>query len=49
MATAEPAPDSISPNELPELPLFSCKEAYVYRVPPATTAGHRAELWNVNK
>ena len=32
-----------------ELPLFSCREAYVYKVPPASTAGHRAELWDVNK
>ena len=31
-----------------ELPLFACREAYVYRIPPATTAGHRAELWDVN-
>ena len=30
--------------------LFSCpKDAYVYRVPPASTVGHRAELWNVNE
>lgn len=33
---------------VPELPLFSCKEAYVYRVPPASTVGHRAEVWDVN-
>lgn len=39
----------VEPPSLPELPLFSCKEAYVYRVPPATTAGHRAEMWDVNK
>lgn len=32
-----------------ELQLFACKEAYVYKPPPATTVGHRAELWNVNK
>ena len=32
-----------------ELRLFSCREAYLYRVPPATTVGHRAELWDVNK
>ena len=37
------------PPQLPELPLFSCREAYVYKVPPASTAGHRAELWDVNK
>lgn len=42
---AEPA---TAGTELPELPLFSCREAYVYRVPPATTSGHRAEMWDVN-
>ncbi|KAL4430811.1 hypothetical protein ABPG75_006067 [Micractinium tetrahymenae] len=46
-SSAGPGPEG--PGSLPELPLFSCKEAYVYRVPPATTAGHRAELWDVNK
>lgn len=40
--------DGIDATQLPEMPLFSCKEAYVYRVPPATTVGHRAELWDVN-
>lgn len=54
-ADANAAPAEGSPivdaegDELPELPLFSCKEAYVYQVPPATTAGHRAEMWDVNK
>ncbi|PSC68868.1 Adaptin ear-binding coat-associated 2 [Micractinium conductrix] len=47
-AAATEAP-SASGEELPELLLFAAKEAYVYRVPPATTAGHRAELWDVNK
>lgn len=32
-----------------ELQVFYCREAYVYQVPPATTVGHRADLWNVNK
>ena len=32
-----------------ELLVFSCKESYVYQVPPATTVGHRADTWNVNK
>jgi hypothetical protein len=36
-------------EQLPELPLFSCKEAYVYRVPPASTVGHRAEVWDVDR
>jgi hypothetical protein len=31
-----------------ELTTFSCKEAYVYIVPPSTTIGHRAELWDVD-
>ncbi len=48
-AEAAAAGAHVEPPSLPELPLFSCKEAYVYRVPPATTAGHRAEMWDVNK
>ncbi|RMZ57072.1 hypothetical protein APUTEX25_002304, partial [Auxenochlorella protothecoides] len=28
--------------------VFMAEEAYVYRIPPATTVGHRAETWNVN-
>ncbi len=32
----------------PELVTFSCKEAYVYKAAPATTVGHRAELWDVD-
>ena len=36
-------------NEVrPELVTFSCKEAYVYKAPPASTVGHRAELWDVD-
>lgn len=31
------------------LTVFQCKEAYVYQVPPASTVGHRADLWNVNQ
>jgi hypothetical protein len=36
---------------LAELVTFSCsKEAYVYApLPPATSYGHRAELWNPDK
>ncbi|PRW58154.1 Adaptin ear-binding coat-associated 2 [Chlorella sorokiniana] len=43
------APAEAEGAALPEMVLFRCKEAYVYRVPPATTVGHRAELWDVNK
>lgn len=32
----------------PELLTFSCKEAYVYKAPPPSTVGHRAELWDVD-
>lgn len=56
MASAAAPQDAASPaaaaasaaadESLPELPLFSCKEAYVYRVPPATN--HQAETWDVN-
>lgn len=35
-------------TERVELLTFSCKEAYVYIAPPATTVGHRAELWDVD-
>jgi hypothetical protein len=36
---------------LAELVTFACsKEAYVYApLPPATSYGHRAELWNPDK
>lgn len=44
-STEQPAP---SGEALPELPLFSAAEAFVYKVPMATTSGHRAELWDVN-
>ena len=30
--------------------LFSCRECYVYQIPPASSAsGHRANDWNVDK
>ncbi len=32
-----------------EVVTFRCKEAYLYSVPPASTIGHRAETWNVDK
>lgn len=32
----------------PELLTFTCKEAYVYKAPPASTVGHRAEVWDVD-
>lgn len=31
-----------------ELVTFQCKECYVYRTPPASSIGHRAELWDVD-
>lgn len=31
-----------------ELTTFSCRESVVYMIPPASTVGHRAELWNVD-
>ena len=31
-----------------ELITFQCKECYVYRPPPASSIGHRAELWDVD-
>lgn len=37
-----------SPTGPTELTAFVAPDAYVYRIPPATTVGHRAETWNVN-
>ena len=31
-----------------ELTTFQSKECYVYRPPPASSIGHRAELWDVD-
>ena len=31
-----------------ELTTFHSKECYVYRPPPASSIGHRAELWDVD-
>jgi len=31
-----------------QLIIFQCKELYIYKVPPASTIGHRAELWGVD-
>ncbi|KAL0055203.1 hypothetical protein WJX82_008776 [Trebouxia sp. C0006] len=31
-----------------ELTTFQCKECYVYRPPPASSIGHRAEFWDVD-
>lgn len=31
-----------------ELTTFQCKECYVYKVPPASSIGHRAEFWDVD-
>lgn len=37
-----------SPTGATEVSAFVAPDAYVYRIPPATTVGHRAETWNVN-
>lgn len=31
-----------------ELTTFQTREAYVYKIPPASTVGHRAEMWDVD-
>jgi hypothetical protein len=31
-----------------EVQLFKWSSVYVYRIPPASTIGHRAEMWNVD-
>jgi hypothetical protein len=37
-------------EEAPELATFSVSECYVYApIPPATSYGQRAELWDVDK
>ena len=37
-------------EEVPELTTFVARDAYVYApLPPATSCGHRAEMWDVNK
>lgn len=38
----------VDEEEHAELTTFQCREAYVYRIPPASTIGHRAELWRVD-
>ena len=40
--------DDAKDEARPELVTFSCKEAYVYKAPPASTVGHRAEVWDVD-
>lgn len=40
--------DDAKDEPRPELVTFSCKEAYVYKAPPASTVGHRAEVWDVD-
>ena len=42
MADADPEP------ERAQLTVFSSKEAYVYKIPPASTIGHRADTWGVD-
>lgn len=41
-----PCADDDGPHA--ELTTFQCREAYVYKIPPASTIGHRAELWDVD-
>jgi hypothetical protein len=43
---AEAEPDGAS--ERAELVVFTSREAYVYRIPPASTTGHRADTWGVD-
>ena len=43
--------DDAEPDGAPEraeLSVFTSKEAYVYRIPPASTTGHRADTWGVD-
>ena len=35
-------------HEHSELVLFKVNDACVYQVPPASTIGHRAEMWDVD-
>ena len=41
-------PEAAAEEEHAELTTFQCRDAYVYRIPPASTIGHRAELWRVD-
>ncbi|KAL6755353.1 hypothetical protein V8C86DRAFT_230378 [Haematococcus lacustris] len=36
-------------EEALSIPRLRVKEVYLYRLPPATSYGHRAELWNVEQ
>lgn len=40
--------ESMEEQEHAELTTFQCRDGYVYRIPPASTNGHRAELWRVD-
>ena len=42
------APDAADAVEHAELTTFKSQEGYVYKVPPSSTIGHRAELWDVD-
>lgn len=42
------AEDTAEEEDYAELTTFTCRDAYVYRIPPASTNGHRAELWRVD-
>lgn len=40
--------ESEDPQYRAELITFTSKECYVYRPPPASSIGHRAEFWDVD-
>ena len=50
-ATSKPRTNNFLPSmeevDRVELVTFSCRECVVYMIPPASTVGHRAELWDV--
>lgn len=41
--------DSCASDQHLELTVFSCSDCCIYRIPPVTSFGHRAELWDVDK
>lgn len=48
LQTPPPPSEAAAEEEHAELTTFQCRDAYVYRIPPASTIGHRAELWRVD-
>ncbi len=47
MATPPDIAD-VEVEERAQLTVFLSKEAYIYKIPPASTIGHRADTWNVD-